>query len=495
MTHFSLLSDLINLSRVLEADRAIDLDERKQRDRAVGLTLQHDRNKPASQIRAWLYKLSSAANLTQGQQGARLYHLLCVALVVAGFIAGWGLASVVLFYDGKQPINIVNTLVILVLPQLLLLLLWVLTALPLRLTIISSMGAMLGFLNPGRLARHAAELFAGKDKQGLDILWHSDHATILMPATRWLFSFWSQLFAFCFNIGILAKVLFLVSFSDLAFVWSTTLTINDGAFHQLLTILSTPWAAIFADAVPSAELVANSRYFRLDEGALSDVASTTQQAITLGQWWPFLLAAISCYGLLPRLLTLGISWYRFRHHMRTALCNLPGAPELLARMNSPLVSTLAEAPEQALNIVVESDTGKPEASHYTLRCPLVDWSGACSDESLISQWIASMGIEVSAFHEAGGRLSTQQDAELMASLCGDAPDGISVLVKAWEPPMLEFLDFLRGLRQRCGEKRPIVVLMLGDTDNVDASDRETWQLTLAQLGDPNLHVESVVRSL
>ena len=207
------------------------------------------------------------------------------------------------------------------------------------------------------------------------------------------------------------------------------------------------------------------------------------------------MAAISCYGLLPRLLTLSISWYRFRYHMRKALCNLVGAPELLARMNSPLVSTSADQPEHAFNIAAGSDAGKTEVSQYALRCPLVDWSGACSDENSIIKRLARLGIEVLALHEAGGRRSTQQDGELVASLCGHEPEGVCVLVKAWEPPMLEFLDFLRGLRQQCGGKRPIVVLTLGEADDVSASDRETWQLTLGQLGDPNLHVETVDQSI
>jgi hypothetical protein len=61
--------------------------------------------------------------------------------------------------------------------------------------------------------------------------------------------------------------------------------------------------------------------------------------------------------------------------------------------------------------------------------------------------------------------------------------------------MLEFLDFVRAIRQQCGDKKPMIVLLLGDTDSVSASDQETWQLTLGQLGDPNLHIESVGQSI
>ncbi len=259
MSHFSLLSDLIDLDEMLEKDSATDLDSRRQRDRRIGRSIQQDRHQPVSQLRAWLHEITVGDSKKNGPQGARLYHILCIALLVAGLLTGWGLASAVLYYDGQQPINVVNAVLVLVLPQVLLLLLWLLTALPFRLAVFSQLRASLGFLNPGRLTGKLAGLFANRDDRGLASLWHPDNAAILAPAARWLFSFWSQLFAFSFNIGLLMSAFFLVSSSDLAFVWSTTLTISDAAFQQLLTLFSTPWSAFLPEAVPGAELVSNSR--------------------------------------------------------------------------------------------------------------------------------------------------------------------------------------------------------------------------------------------
>jgi hypothetical protein len=410
--------------------------------------------------------------------------------LVAGLLTGWGLASAVLFYDGRQPINIVNAVVVLVLPQILLLLTWLLAVIPGPLSPFRMLGSTFGFLHPGRLAGHLAGMISRGKNHGLAMLWHPDNGAVLSPAARWLFSFWSQLFAFSFNIGILTSAFFLVSFSDLAFVWSTTLSISDDAFHQLLTMLSTPWAALLPDAVPGAELVAQSRYYRLDDGSLPDSAAVPQLAIALGQWWPFLIAAVTCYGLLPRLLTLGISWFRFRHHLREAVCNLPGAPELLARMNSPLVSTLAGEPEQAFGIAAEPAVGHTGSANYAVRCPVVDWSGAAAGDDLAAP-LAAMGIEVTEWLRAGGRQTTGQDETLVALLCRGRPEAVGILVKAWEPPMLEMLDFLRGLRQQCDRNRPLILLLRGGPEGVTAGDRETWQLTLGQLGDPDLHVESL----
>jgi len=82
MTNNSLLSDLVDLNAVLQTDRAIDLDERKQRDRSIGLKLQGKRKYPDVQARAWLHKVFPGQINTMGQQGVRLYHLLCLGLLM-----------------------------------------------------------------------------------------------------------------------------------------------------------------------------------------------------------------------------------------------------------------------------------------------------------------------------------------------------------------------------------------------------------------------------
>lgn len=496
MTHSFLLGDLIELNEVLDADLAIDLEERKQRDRRIGRELQHNRGKPAAQIRAWLQTIGQSTARADGLRATRLYHTLCLALVVTGLLAGWGLASAVLFYDGNQPINIVNALVVLVLAQILLLLVWLVAAIPTGLPLFSGTSAALGFLNPGRLTGHLAAIFGAKHKPGLAMLWDSDNVAILAPASRWLVSFWSQLFAFSFNIGALLAAFYLVSFSDLAFAWSTTLTVSNETFQQLITTLSAPWHGLFPGAVPGTELIAQSRYYRLDEGSLGGTATASPQlAIKLGQWWPFLIAAISCYGLLPRLLTLCISWYRLHHHLRKAICNLPGAPELLARMNSPLVSTRAVQPEVPHEIATADASSRQGTAHYTIRCPIIDWSGACTRRDDITAQLGTLGIEALEFLRAGGRRTTQQDQELATALCRTKPEAVGILVKAWEPPLLDFLDFVRAIRRQCGPDKALIVLLWGEQDGVSAAERDTWQLTLAQLGDPDLHVEVVGQTI
>jgi hypothetical protein len=489
MSHSSLLADLIDLESALRADSAAPLEDRKPRDRDIGKALQRYRNHPVRQLRGWMARVEIPEWRRNGHEGAQLYHVLCLILAVLGLAVGWGLARAVLYYTGEAPINIVHALGLLVLPQIVLLLLWTVSVLPWRIPLFASLQSALRFLNPGRLGRRLAGLFPQHARRNLEVVWDTENAVALAPAARWLFSFWSQLFSVWFNVGLLLAVAYLISFSDLAFAWSTTLKLNSASFHEMLGTLAWPWHTVYPDGVPSRELVEVSRYYRLDWGALSRDAAPADIAVRLGGWWPFLIAAIVCYGLLPRLLTLAISWYRFRHHLGEALPRLPGAPELLARMNFPLITTFAPGPAPAFEMPeggVQSGDGLGAA---TTRCTVVEWAGSIDNDQSVAKRLRALGIEPVTFLEAGGSRSTKQDAATVESLCKGSDAAVAIVAKSWEPPLLEFLDFVQSVRERCGRGQPIIVLLCAGSDAVSDSDRETWQLTLRRLKDPDLHLE------
>lgn len=489
MTHASLLSDLIDLNAALKSDSSIDLDARKQRDRKIGRVLQQQKASPVKQLRGWLDGVRIPGWQRDGHAGAQLYRVLCVLLAITGLAGGWALARAVLYYTGDQPINVFNVIGLLVIPQILLLLFWMLATVPRAIPLFSSLQSTLQFLNPGRLARRVAGWFPPNARQGLEAIWHPGNMLVMAPAARWLLSFWSQLFSVWFNLGMLAAIFYLISFSDLAFSWSTTLNLDNGAFHRAIVALSWPWRWVFPDAVPSPELVAISRYYRLEEGSPGAAPALAAQ---LGGWWPFLMAAIVSYGLLPRLLTLSVSWTRFHHHLGTALTRIPGAPELLARMNSPLVSTTARLPEKSAKYFSGGDSTTPETPIVGAQCAVIVWSagiGSVDDQQALESRLRAMGVEPLGFLAAGGRHTTQQDNATLASLCREATAGVAIIVKSWEPPLLEFVDFLQSVRARCSGRQAIIVLLSGGEDGVVERDRETWRSTLRQLKDPDLHIE------
>lgn len=490
MTQSSLLSDLIDLHAALHADRSTDLDQKKQRDRRIGTSLQAHKGRPARQLRAWLARVQVPGWARAGHGASQLYHVVGLVLAALGLAAGWGLAQAVLHYTGDAPINIVNALVVLILPQLVLLVFWLVAAAPVRLPLIGSLQSALRFLNPGRLARRVAQRLSGAGGRGLEMVWDPENAVALAPAARWLASLWSQLFSFAFNVGALLAVFYLIAFSDLAFGWSTTLALDSAGFHRLVSALAWPWSGFAPTAVPSAELVEASRFYRLETGGYGS-ATTVEQAARLGDWWPFLVGALVTYGLFPRLITLLVSWLRFRHHLRHALVRLPGAPELLARMNTPLISTAALGPEVPSPVTVEPNPPAEHTTGPTSRCALVAWSGSVTGLDTLQGRLQRIGVEPVGLLHAGGAQSTDQDQATVASLCAQRGQGVAVVVKAWEPPLLEFMDFLQQVRGRCARGQPLIVLLWGGEAPVADSDAEVWRLTLRQLKDPDLHIEAV----
>ncbi len=495
MTPAALLTDLIALTTALEADGATDTRRRQQRDRAIGKELHGQRKRPARQLSGWLRRVDIADWRPSGAHaGVHLYRVLGVSLAVLGLAVGWTLARGVLSYSGQTPINIFHVVSALVLPQILLLVVWLLLALPGASALFSGVRATLGVVHPGRLAqRFAARLERGRTP-GLQLLWTQHQSRVMTPAGRWLVSYWSQLFAVWFNVGALLALAYLTAFSDLAFAWSTTLNLDNAEFHRLLQWLSWPWHNLYPQAVPSRELIDASRFYRLQSGGFEPAPPLS--AAQLGAWWPFLFLALTSYGLLPRLVTLLVSWLRLRVHLARALAHIAGAAELLARMNSPLVTTVCAHDDVIAGAPgANADASDPVPSARTdgvaMACPVVGWSGTYAQRERLAPRLRGLGIEPLDWQDAGGGRSLHEDRTLVASLCQKRQSGVAVVVRAWEPPLLDFIDFLRDLRRQCGARQAIVVALWGGEHPVATRDSEVWRHALRQLHDPYLHVETL----
>src|SRR5690606_7224318 len=108
------------------------------------------------------------------------------------------------------------------------------------------------------------------------------------------------------------------------------------------SVVAAPWAGWLPPAVPTAELIEKSQFFRL-------VDSTTvhREASAFTGWWPFLLASIVCYGGLPRVVLLIVAAQRLRAATRRLLLEDARVTALLDRMSSPRVELGAEEAEAA----------------------------------------------------------------------------------------------------------------------------------------------------
>ncbi|MGH0031477.1 MAG: DUF2868 domain-containing protein [Myxococcota bacterium] len=473
---------LVDLAEQLARDAEAAPDALRRRDRALGRAL-GEGGEPGS-IAGWLERLRPEDGESLGEQADRAGRVLSALLFVAGLAVGGSAALALFWYDGTHPVNVVRVLGVFVGLQLLLVVGTVVLCLPegwrRRVPGLTALQEALSLLSPGRWQgalrrvlpgsqRRAAERFAGLAQR---------HHRLYGDVEKWWLLSASQGFGVAFNLGALGVALALVTFTDLAFGWSTTLDVGAADFGAVTHALSRPWAGLWPAAVPDAALVDATRYFR--ESAGHDPAASAA-------WWPFLVASMGVYGLLPRVAFWVLARVQLAFAVRRGLRETPGVAALRERLSSHLVETGALEEEAGTAPVEDATQPTAPALEEGLRCRAIVWSGFPLADA--AQAGAALGVDVESLHRAG-EADLAQDAAAIRALAepgGDEP--VVVVAKAWEPPVLELLDFLGDLRRAIGDGRGIVLVPLALSDAgrpvaPPAREGAVWRHAVDRLGDP-----------
>lgn len=475
MAERPLLADALDLEDWLNTDRNLAYETRLERDRSIGRTL--DEKDPLQRLLMWWRAVSQRsaeeADSPTGMRVVRLRALFSLILSLVGLLMGGFVASAALAYDGSYPVNLLMLLGVLVgVPALLLVL--TLLALP-------------GWLPGGRLLGDA---FAAFSLGRWAMSWlaravSSTQTTLLFDPsrysrfTRWQLVVFSQWFAVGFFAGVLLAMWLLVAFTDLAFGWSTTLQLRSDDVHRAFALLAMPWTGWLPAAVPDQALTEASRYLR---GA--DIAAPER----LGGWWPFVMMAVLCYGLLPRLLLLIAGAWRLRAATRHWLLDSPEVVALLDRLDSPSLTFTAE-PELA----ADAQTGRalvPEPLTDAQGVVLLTWNEALvatDARRFASEVLKLPAAEAFEFSTRDSQQQRQQQLAAVAAQPG-AQSRLVILAKGWEPPLLEFLDFLEQLRARTPQASIAVAPVDVSGSVIKESDRDVWARTLARSQDPKTYV-------
>ena len=199
------------------------------------------------------------------------------------------------------------------------------------------------------------------------------------------------------------------------------------------------------------------------------------RAAQLGQWWPFVLMTLLVWGLLPRLVALCLSAWR-----------LSRATDALLREHSEITALLDRMATPVVDLGEETSTATAEAPPAAE----VSWLHNLADAQVVVWNDAVHGDLPGSFLRLGSLLS---DGELHTAIDAipHAAPRILVLVKAWEPPMLEVLDMLQLLRASAGGEQPILVAPVGlpeQQHRAAQEDVEIWAAAVAKLDDPRTYV-------
>jgi hypothetical protein len=492
------LANLIDLEAQLARDRDGDPDALAARDRTLLAGAPIDPGRRGAFLATWLDALRARdrSALFPGKAVAGALRGLRAVLALAGLLLGWGAGTAVLSYGGGHPVNVWDFLLVFVGVQVALLALLVASFLlplaALGAPVLGLFRSALGALYPKLAAR---ALRAGGDRaHEWRTLWHRARSrrSLYHVVEPWLLLSLTQSFAVAFNVGALAAMLRLVVFTDVAFAWSTTLVELDvRRFHRLVEALAWPWRSLWPAAVPSEALVEATRYSRLEGAYLLSGAGRSARPELVGGWWPFLVAALLAYGLLPRVLLLAAA----RLRMGRLLARLPlddaEVSRVLERLLSPRVETRAPLPESPRSGAARAAAAPAVEAARGSSCAVVLWRDVPGGPALEAALAHALGCPVSRTRAAGGKGHDEDGADWAALAAG--MDTVAVVAEAFEAPDRGVRRLLSDLRGALGPRRLLLVLLVGAAADGPRPPRDAdvsiWRDGLAPLEDPHLSVE------
>ena len=289
---------------------------------------------------------------------------------------------------------------------------------------------------------------------------------------KWMFINRLQLFSLFFSIGLLLSLLFMVAVQDIAFSWSTTLNITPLAFQKILISLATPWEIFFPMAVPSVELVELSHYYRLGEHLNPEMV---KNANALGIWWKFLAMVTFFYAIFLRIVLLLFSAYLYQKQLNKEFFSIEGVEMVLREFQTPYVSTEAPKVEKHLKIEEERSV-QTKVDTRRAYSHIVGWNFSSDEIRLVNDSKEIQGLEVNT---AGGSHSYAEDQNIAENVRRT----ILLYVKSWEPPTMDFIDFLELLieNKKVDEIQVYPLGTVGRYYESDAREIAVWKRKIESL--------------
>ena len=440
-----------------------------EENRHFGLSHKSLLGKPILLLESWteahrhlLPKPLMSERLTRLLSSATL--ILLVIAFFLGILSGIGL----LRYSGDEPVNLLYFLAaVLFLPlATMTMTLWAMMR-------ANQADSLLVHLSPAYWMERIILLLPVKNREMVQNL------QINPLIGNWIVIRRSQEFALAFSLGLFVALIGVVASEDIAFGWSTTLQIAPGEFHHFLSLIALPWREFLPQALPSLELIEKSHYFRLGGKLSSEMISS---ATLLGEWWKFLAMTTLFYALVLRFLLFLFASSGLRRAIGRATLSIEGVRDMLRQMQEPLVNSRAPVVEPLFEKRDDLDIAVSQSleDHYSA---VIGW--ALDREALLLQ-NEREGIAADALYEAGGLHSLEEDQQVIGKVDGD----ILFYVKSWEPPTMDFIDFLTDLSRK--ESAKILLYPLGTSEQeykAAKDDFEIWAGKIDSLNRGNIRMK------
>jgi hypothetical protein len=503
-------TDAIDLEARLQADAQWPAEDLHARDRAIGARIGAQTLGDRDAVMAWLDALKVDAGHETHGAGARARQgreQLAAVLTIAGFLIGSVSVAGWLATGRSTPVNVIDLWPLLIGGQIGLILLWLIAAVPAisGWPVVGPLHALLrdvlawiprvAALAVARVARDSAESWTQllADLRRLDWLYGR--------LRFWLLARLSQVFAIAFNLGAITAFIVMPTIDDPAFGWRSRLLEAD----QIVVaseLLSTPFVWAWPEARPGEAVVLGTRYSSVAERYSGKDTNTkharAEHDALWAAWWPFLLASLFVYGLLPRILYWGCAVYGMRVALAGLAFDRPELGRLLVRLRESLIDTRATELEQGAQIDALGFS-LPDAHGFTLARMVCLWweSVSLAESELATRLDVRFGVRPEPIGCVGGMDQASDDAVL--ARLGDLAEGTGVFLTmaSWEPPVGDHIDFVSALRAALPASAPLIVTLYnqdpsGEPIAPEADQAMIWQRRIARLGDPFMSVAALV---
>lgn len=505
------IAELFDLEAQMMKDHEADASELRRRDRRIGQQLESQQSNRHDLFLSWLKRLQTTGHPSPGQLFETGYRWLGRFLLLLGLLAGGGAAASVLSYDGSKPVNVVNFLAVIIGVQLITIFFFLLYSLPKFIKkYIPGNGEFYNFIRELSylFSRLMAKLFEHLPSNHLNKLWADLQRLkvkqkLYSSVEKWLVVSLTQRFGLAFNFGALATCLYLITFSDLAFAWNTTLNISTHTFYSAVKTIALPWSAIFPEDVPSLELVQASRYFRLDDEYLNAPTETNiPRAIVVGGWWSFLVLSLVCYGLIPRLLIFSTAKLKLNRALNKIPYHSADFESLYDRLTRPLFETRSLAHEPISPEIQSSPDSKSILKLSAKSCDVIQWGDFKIDEHNLSEIIQQrFGWKINHLLAAGSLDYDESNLKTINFIAAQKDtDPLLLLVESYEAPDAAITYFLNQLRNAIASDRHVIIGLV----NRNAQQQwkppsmvewQIWKNKIAELADPYLRVEAMTEGV
>ncbi len=293
------LVTLIDFEAQLSRDSGAAVDTLRKREGQIHSRILAKLTDKRTALLAWIRELKPGEGPWPGVVLVRGYDSFVFILFLAGFFCGVGSIQVFLRYDGSEPVNVIPIIAFYGFLQILLVLWYLLKSGVARMFRAMPGGALIALLRDfgARFIARRPHLFSVQnfDNRVRDVFLQrlkDVHSSLLISKAWQAF----QVFGLAFHLASLGTFLLMIAFNDYTFAWRTTLQLEAGLFHQIVSALSLPFAWLSDFLHPTLSLIESSQFDRFQKGFVRGEALATKD------WWPFLAAVIAVYGLLPRFL-------------------------------------------------------------------------------------------------------------------------------------------------------------------------------------------------